>query len=80
MVQEWNEIGRGDTLTNLDIAKATRNDGKQMRSIALLTMIFLPATSVAVSSLLSPTRQLILKGHDSHTDPVLDDVLQLEPG
>ncbi|KAH8756365.1 hypothetical protein F5883DRAFT_468726 [Diaporthe sp. PMI_573] len=44
---EWNEIGRGDTLTNLEIAKATRNDGKQMRSIALLTMIFLPATSVA---------------------------------
>lgn len=50
MIQEWNEIGRGDTLTNLDIAKATRNDGKQMRSIAMLTMIFLPATSVAVSS------------------------------
>lgn len=80
MVQEWNEIGRGDTLTNLDIAKATRNDGKQMRSIALLTMIFLPATSVAVSSLLSSTRQLILKDHDSRTDLVLDDILQLEPG
>lgn len=51
---EWNNIGQSDTQTNLEIsgsnleiAKATREDGQQMRSIALLTMIFLPATFVA---------------------------------
>lgn len=48
-------IGRKDTKTNLtisksnlEIAKATKRDGNRMRSIAVLTMIFLPATFVAV--------------------------------
>lgn len=56
-LQEWNNIGQSNTKTNLDIsnsnleiAKAAREDGQQMRSIALLTMIFLPATFVAVSA------------------------------
>ncbi|KAJ0108555.1 hypothetical protein J7T55_002159 [Diaporthe amygdali] len=51
---EWNNIGQSDTRTNqkisssnLEIARATREDGQQMRSIAMLTMIFLPATFVA---------------------------------
>lgn len=51
---EWNQIGQVDAQTNLeiskynlDIATATGNDSKQMRSIAVLTMIFLPATFVA---------------------------------
>ncbi|KAI5920131.1 hypothetical protein F4810DRAFT_449577 [Camillea tinctor] len=51
---EWNKIGREDTKTNLaisssnlDIAKAAKIDGERMRSIAFLTMIFLPATFVA---------------------------------
>jgi hypothetical protein len=32
----------------MDIALETKRDGSQMKSIALLTMIFLPATFVAV--------------------------------
>jgi hypothetical protein len=35
------------TKTNMDIALETKRDGSQMKSIALLTMIFLPATFVA---------------------------------
>ncbi|ROV90553.1 hypothetical protein VSDG_07460 [Cytospora chrysosperma] len=51
---DWNKIGRRDTKTNLKISKsnlviaeATKRDGRRMRSIAVLTMIFLPATFVA---------------------------------
>ncbi|KAI1376487.1 hypothetical protein F4677DRAFT_445287 [Hypoxylon crocopeplum] len=51
---EWNQIARADTKTNLaisgstmEISKATQRDGNQMRSMALLTMIFLPGTFVA---------------------------------
>ncbi|KAI1363888.1 hypothetical protein F5Y08DRAFT_308363 [Xylaria arbuscula] len=51
---EWNQIGRRDTVTNLDIAQNglkvaqhTRRDSELMKSIALLTMVFLPATFVA---------------------------------
>lgn len=51
---DWNKIGRKDTKTNLKISKsnlviaeATKRDGRRMRSIAVLTMIFLPATFVA---------------------------------
>ncbi|KAK0737151.1 hypothetical protein B0T21DRAFT_364564 [Apiosordaria backusii] len=43
----WNQIGFQDTRTNMKIAAATRRDGNQMRLIALLTMIFLPATFLA---------------------------------
>lgn len=57
-MKEWNNIGQADARTNVDIsrynlgiAQATHSDSKQMRSIAMLTMIFLPATFVAVSSL-----------------------------
>ncbi|KAI0385749.1 hypothetical protein F5Y04DRAFT_276273 [Hypomontagnella monticulosa] len=53
---EWNQIARADTVTNLEISgstmeisRATQRDGSQMRSIALLTMIFLPGTFLAVS-------------------------------
>ncbi|KAK4185069.1 hypothetical protein QBC35DRAFT_440184 [Podospora australis] len=49
----WNQIGYQDTQTNLKIATATRQDSNQMRSIAFLTMIFLPATFL--SSLFSTT-------------------------
>ncbi|KAK5637227.1 hypothetical protein RRF57_012939 [Xylaria bambusicola] len=51
---EWNQIGRRDTFTNLEIARNglkvaqhTRRDSELMKSIALLTMVFLPATFVA---------------------------------
>ncbi|KAK4160434.1 hypothetical protein QBC43DRAFT_325516 [Cladorrhinum sp. PSN259] len=43
----WNQIGYQDTQTNLKIATATRQDSKSMRSIAFLTMFFLPATFLA---------------------------------
>lgn len=36
------------TKANMEIALATKKDGSQMKSIAILTMIFLPATFVAV--------------------------------
>ncbi|OHE91936.1 hypothetical protein CORC01_12786 [Colletotrichum orchidophilum] len=39
---------QGDT--NVDIATATGRDSRQMRSIALVTMIFLPGTFFAVST------------------------------
>ncbi|KAI0435618.1 hypothetical protein F4803DRAFT_544957 [Xylaria telfairii] len=51
---EWNQIGREDTFTNMQIAhnglkvaQHTRRDSELMKSIALLTMVFLPATFVA---------------------------------
>ncbi|KAJ3580538.1 hypothetical protein NPX13_g24 [Xylaria arbuscula] len=51
---EWNQIGRRDTMTNLaisqnglEVAQHTRRDSELMKSIALLTMVFLPATFVA---------------------------------
>ncbi|EFQ25682.1 uncharacterized protein GLRG_00826 [Colletotrichum graminicola M1.001] len=40
-------IARHDTKTNTAISKATREDSSQMRSIAFVTMIFLPVTSIA---------------------------------
>ncbi|KAF5121978.1 hypothetical protein E5D57_012450 [Metarhizium anisopliae] len=52
---EWSKIAQLDAKTTIDIshsaleiAKAARYDGIQMKSIAILTMIFLPATFVAV--------------------------------
>ncbi|KAI0892488.1 hypothetical protein F4806DRAFT_231998 [Annulohypoxylon nitens] len=51
---EWNHIARTDTQTTLrlsslatEISKATQRDGSQMRTIALMTMVFLPGTFVA---------------------------------
>ncbi|KAK9773193.1 hypothetical protein AB5N19_11829 [Seiridium cardinale] len=43
----WNQIGYQDAQANLKIASDTRQDSGQMRSIAILTMIFLPATFVS---------------------------------
>ncbi|KAK2024646.1 hypothetical protein LX32DRAFT_666543 [Colletotrichum zoysiae] len=40
-------IARHDTQTNTAISVATREDSSQMRSIAFVTMIFLPVTSIA---------------------------------
>ncbi|TDZ30751.1 hypothetical protein C8035_v002360 [Colletotrichum spinosum] len=50
----WNHIARQDSKTNTDISKAnaaiaweTKHESAQMRTIALLTMIYLPLSSVA---------------------------------
>lgn len=55
-MKDWNKVGRDDALTNrkisqssVDISEATRRDGERVRTIAILTMVFLPATFVAVS-------------------------------
>jgi Mg2+ and Co2+ transporter CorA len=55
MQQSWNQIARQDNQTNLKIsesnnhiAEATKRDSHQMRKISVLTLIFLPATFVAV--------------------------------
>ncbi|KAK2052686.1 hypothetical protein LY76DRAFT_629927 [Colletotrichum caudatum] len=40
-------IARHDTQTNTAISVATREDSSQMRSIAFVTMVFLPVTSIA---------------------------------
>ncbi|KAK6087142.1 hypothetical protein SCUP234_02235 [Seiridium cupressi] len=45
----WNQIGYQDAQANLKIALDTRKDSGQMRSIAILTMIFLPATFVSTT-------------------------------
>ncbi|OLN96286.1 hypothetical protein CCHL11_04449 [Colletotrichum chlorophyti] len=43
----WNHIARTDSKTNNVIAVQTRHESTQMRTIALLTMIYLPLSSVA---------------------------------
>ncbi|KAH8896290.1 hypothetical protein GQ53DRAFT_852380 [Thozetella sp. PMI_491] len=51
---EWNKIARKDAITNIHIAQtscetaeATMKDGKQMKTVALVTMLFLPTTFTA---------------------------------
>lgn len=53
--QGWNQIARQDSVTNTRIshvntmiALETKRESAQMRSIALLTMIYLPLSCVAV--------------------------------
>lgn len=54
---------------NVEIAFDTKRDSQHMRSIALLTMVFLPGTFLAVGlsffSLLSPARYLVCYTHSS---------------
>lgn len=44
------EVNKELTYTNTDIAREMKQEGTQMKSIALLTMVYLPFSSVAVSS------------------------------
>ena len=66
--QSWNQIGRQDNRTNLKIsesnltiAEATKVDSHQMRKISVLTLVFLPATFVAVRGCKSYTPPLLLR-------------------
>ncbi|KAK3346510.1 hypothetical protein B0T25DRAFT_592676 [Lasiosphaeria hispida] len=43
----WSQIGYQDTQANLKIAGDSKQDSSQMRSIAFLTMFFLPATFIS---------------------------------
>jgi len=52
--QSWSQIGYQDTQANLKIANDTRQDSSRMRSIAVLTMFFLPGTFIAVCHYLPP--------------------------
>lgn len=56
-LQEWNTTGQNNALANLRLAEtntaiatATQAESRQMRSIAVLTMVYLPATFVAVGT------------------------------
>jgi hypothetical protein len=42
-------MAREDNRISSGIARLTQRDGRQMRSIAIVTMIFLPGTFIAVS-------------------------------
>jgi hypothetical protein len=48
-LREILRINRGDAVNTYQLAKLTRDDGIAMKSIAVMTMAFLPATSIAVS-------------------------------
>jgi hypothetical protein len=45
----WNSLAQQENRLNRKTALAAQRDGSQMKSIALLTMVFLPGTFVAVS-------------------------------
>ncbi|OHW97769.1 hypothetical protein CSPAE12_03531 [Colletotrichum incanum] len=47
LMRVWNHIARKDSKTNTAIALQTKLESSQMRTIALLTMIYLPLSSVA---------------------------------
>lgn len=88
---DWSLIitqAQGDT--NVDIATSTSQDSGQMRSISLVTMVFLPGTFFAVSSI-SPSYpdptplhlptlrlpQTVLPLTPTKQDLLLNDLLQL---
>jgi hypothetical protein len=80
-LQSWNQIGYRDSQTNLEIARDTRQDSNQMRSIAFLTMFFLPATFIAVRELSSSVTgcwNCVEGGTDPATVALLHELLQLE--
>lgn len=43
----FNLVTQQDSETNMSIAQATKNDSAAMKTIAALTMVFLPATAVS---------------------------------
>jgi hypothetical protein len=49
-LQSEHSVAQQQNESMVDIGKATREDSSAMRTIAFVTMAFLPATFVAVSS------------------------------
>jgi hypothetical protein len=47
LVQIFNLLARGDAQANIDIAKAVMHDSTSMKTVAIMTMVFLPATFYA---------------------------------
>jgi hypothetical protein len=45
--QIFNLLARGDAQANIDIAKAVMHDSTSMKTVAIMTMVFLPATFYA---------------------------------
>ena len=73
----YNQIAQRDALVNLDIAKATREDSvimiqdsNAMKTIAVLTTLFLPGTFIAVSLISNSSRLFInpLGRHEHFND------------
>lgn len=84
--QAWNQTARQDAAVNARIAQLnttialeTKSESAMMRSIALLTMIFLPLSCVAVSpdSAIFPLFECHLT--EAHAVCLLNDTFQLEP-
>lgn len=50
----FNMMAQKDNDVNIDIARATRIDSAAMKTIAVVTLTFLPATYVSVRSLAHP--------------------------
>jgi hypothetical protein len=46
--QAYNRITQRDSKVMLDISSATKSDSKAMKTVALVTMVFLPATFTSV--------------------------------
>lgn len=45
----FNVVTQQDAAANVSIAKDMRKDSASMNTVAMLTMVFLPATTIAVS-------------------------------
>jgi hypothetical protein len=79
------EESRRDNLLNIEIAKSTsqvaeetRQDSAAMKTIAVLTLTFLPGTAISVSIAL-----VLLRGHDPNNLAVLlqhEQYVQLQSG
>ena len=52
--QAYNRITQRDSKVMLDISSATKSDSKAMKTVALVTMVFLPATFTSVRHHPSP--------------------------
>lgn len=71
------KILQAHTKANMQIAISTKKDGSRMKSIALLTMVFLPATFVAVSPGFHKLSRRILL---NQVDFIFHVILRMEPG
>ena len=55
MIQRDNQLNLSIATSSAKIAEESRRDSASMKTIAVLTLLFLPGTSVAVSSGANPT-------------------------
>jgi len=55
-LQAYNSIAQNDSKTTVRINQAVQKDSAAMKTVAVLTLIFLPATYVSVSGAKEPLR------------------------